>query len=136
MFISNLAQEEIIDIPDDAETNAAATKLQAIQRGKIARRATQEKIEAVKVGNQRVMKLTLQPGWKWSKDIKPKVGGDSCQATHLGVIVSGAVCAKHNDGTELTYKAGDAYSIQPGHDGWVVGDEPAVVYEFHGMWGE
>ena len=94
------------------------------------------KIEAVKVGNQRVMKLTLQPGWKWSKDIKPTVGGDSCQATHLGVIVSGAVCAKHNDGTELTYKAGDAYSIQPGHDGWVVGNEPAVVYEFHGMWGE
>ena len=79
------------------------------------------KIEAVKVGNQRVMKLTLQPGWKWSKDIKPTVGGDSCQATHLGVIVSGAVCAKHNDGTEITYKAGDAYSIQPGHDGWVVG---------------
>ena len=41
-----------------------------------------------------------------------------------------------NNGTELTYKAGDAYSIQPGHDGWVVGNEPAVVYEFHGMWGE
>ena len=76
------------------------------------------KIEAVKVGNQRVMKLTLQPGWKWSKDIKPTVGGDSCQATHLGVIVSGAVCAKHNDGTEITYKSGDAYAIQPGHDGW------------------
>ena len=81
-------------------------------------------------------KLTLQPGWQWSKDIKPTVGGESCQATHLGIIISGAVCAKHNDGTELTYKAGDAYSIQPGHDGWVVGDKPAVVYEFHGMWGE
>jgi uncharacterized cupin superfamily protein len=52
------------------------------------------------------------------------------------VIVSGAVCAKHDDGTELTYKAGDAYSIDPGHDGWVVGNEPAVVYEFHGKWGE
>ena len=82
------------------------------------------------------MLFRSQPGWKWSKDIKPTVGGDSCQATHLGVIVSGAVCAKHNDGTELTYKAGDAYSIQPGHDGWVVGNKPAVVYEFHGMWGE
>ena len=68
------------------------------------------KIEAVKVGNQRLMRLTLQPGWQWSKDIKPTVGGDSCQATHLGIIVSGAVCAKHNDGTEkkpktLTTKA-------------------------------
>jgi hypothetical protein len=92
------------------------------------------KIDAVKkVGNQRVLRLTLQPGWQWSKDIKPKVDGDSCQAKHLGVIVSGKVCAKHKDGTELTYKAGEVYSIDPGHDGWVVGNEPAVVYEFHGM---
>ena len=51
------------------------------------------KIEAVKVGDQKVMKLTLQPGWQWSKDVKPKVGGDSCQVKHLGVIISGAVCA-------------------------------------------
>ncbi len=71
-----------------------------------------------------------------AQDIKPTVGTDSCKAKHLGVIVSGAVCAKHDDGTELTYKAGDAYSIDPGHDGWVVGDKPAVVYEFHGKWGE
>ena len=46
------------------------------------------KIEAVKVGIQRLMKLTLQPGWQWSKDIKQTVGGDSCQATHLGITVS------------------------------------------------
>ena len=82
------------------------------------------------------MRSTLQPGWKWSQDIKPSVGTDSCKAKHLGVIVSRAVCAKHDDGTELTYKAGHAYSIDPGHDGWVVGDEPVVVYEFHGKWGE
>ena len=88
------------------------------------------------VVDQRVMRLVLQPGWKWSQDIKPTVGTDSCKAKHLGVIVSGAVCAKHDDGTELTYRAGDAYSIEPGHDGWVVGDKPAVVYEFHGKWGE
>ena len=94
------------------------------------------KIEAVKVGDQRVMKLTLQPGWQWSKDIKPKVGGDSCQAKHLACNSQDYCIATHNDGTEMTYKAGDAYAIQPGHDGWVVGNEPAVVYEFHGMWGE
>ena len=94
------------------------------------------KIEAVNVGGQRVMRLTLQPGWKWSSDIKPVVGTDSCQATHLGVIVAGTVKAIHDDGTEKTYTAGDAYSIQPGHDGMVVGDEPALVYEFNGAWGE
>ena len=88
------------------------------------------RVEIVNIGGQKVMKLTCQPGWKWSNDIKPLAGTDSCQATHLGVIVSGAVCAKHNDGTEITYKAGDAYSIQPGHDGWVVGDEKLIGYEF------
>ena len=94
------------------------------------------KIEAVNVGNQRIMKLTLQPGWKWSSDIKPAVGTDSCQASHLGVIVSGKVCVKHDDGTEMSYSAGDAYSIAPGHDGGVEGNEEAVVYEFAGKWGE
>jgi hypothetical protein len=74
------------------------------------------KIEAVNVGGQRIMKLSLEPGWKWSNDIKPTVGTDSCQATHLGVIVSGTVAVKHNDGTEMSYTAGDAYSIAPGHD--------------------
>ena len=94
------------------------------------------KFEVVKIGGMTIGRATYQPGWKWSEDIKPTVGTDSCKAKHLGVIVSGAVCAKHDDGTELTYKAGDAYSIDPGHDGWVVGNEPAVVYEFHGKWGE
>ena len=94
------------------------------------------KIEAVKVGNQRVMKLTLQPGWKWSKDIKPIIGTHSCQATHTGIIVEGTVHCVCDDGSEATYTAGDAYAISPGHDAWVVGDKPAVVYEFAGMWGE
>lgn len=94
------------------------------------------KIEAVKVGDQRIMRLTAQPGWKWSNDVKPKVGTESCQATHLGVIVSGSICAQHDDGTTATYTAGDAYSILPGHDAWVEGDQEAVVFEFQGMWGE
>jgi len=94
------------------------------------------KIEAVKVGDQRVVRLQLQPGWKWSVDVKPHVGADSCGAKHLGVITQGTICCKHDDGSEITYKSGDAYSIAPGHDAWVVGDEAAIAYEFAGMWGE
>ena len=78
----------------------------------------------------------VQPGWKWPKDIKPIVGTESCQAKHIGVIVEGTVTCRHNDGTEVTYSGGDAYAIEPGHDAWVVGDKPAVAYEFHGAWGE
>ena len=94
------------------------------------------KIEAVKVGGQRIVRLNLKPGWKWSTDVKPHIGTDSCQANHIGIITKGSVCAKHDDGTEVVYKAGDSYSVTPGHDAWVVGDEPVEAYEFAGVWGE
>ncbi len=94
------------------------------------------RVETVNVGGQRVMKLVLQPGWVWSKDIQPVVGTPSCQAKHLGVCVEGTITCRHDDGTQATYSAGDAYSIEPGHDAWVVGDKPAVCYEFHGAWGD
>ena len=54
----------------------------------------------------------------------------------MGYIAQGTVCVKMDDGTEASYSAGQAYSIDPGHDGWVVGDEKAVMIEFHGAWGE
>ena len=71
------------------------------------------RVEAVNVGGQRVMRLHLQPGWKWSEDIKPSVGTDSCQASHCGVMVKGTICVHHDDGSEGTYGAGDAYAIAP-----------------------
>ncbi|MGB0718218.1 MAG: cupin domain-containing protein [Alphaproteobacteria bacterium] len=94
------------------------------------------RVETVNVLGNRVMRLTVQPGWKWSSDIKPVVGTDSCQAKHVGVIVEGTITCRHDDGTQVTYSAGDAYAIDPGHDAWVEGDKPAVAFEFHGMWGE
>lgn len=97
---------------------------------------TNARVETVNVLGQRVMKLTVQPGWKWSQDIKPVVGTESCQAKHIGVIVEGTITCRHNDGSEITYSEGDAYAIEPGHDAWVVGDKQAVSYEFHGAWGD
>ena len=94
------------------------------------------KIDAVNVGGQRVNRLTLQPGWKWSVDVKPNVGGDSCQASHLGIVHSGTIHCVCDDGSEASYTEGDVYSIKPGHDAWVVGDEQCVVTEFAGIWGE
>ena len=71
----------------------------------------------------------MEPGWKWSTCIKPTVGGDSCQAGHVGVVISGSMTVKHDDGSEITVGAGDAYYFAPGHDGWVNGDEQCIVYE-------
>lgn len=82
------------------------------------------------------MKLTLSSDWKWSKDIKPLNGTDSCQAKHTGIVVEGAVHCVCDHGSEATYCASEVYAISAGHDAWVVGDKPAVVCEFAGMWGE
>ena len=88
------------------------------------------KVEVVNLGGAQVMRVTFQPGWKWSECIKPVAGTDSCQAHHLGILVSGTLHVVHDDGTEGDCTPGNAYIIHPGHDAWVVGDEPAVGYEF------
>ena len=86
-------------------------------------------VEVVKLGNMNASRLVLQPGWRWSECIKPVVGGDSCQAGHVGVIVAGQMTCVHDDGSEITVKARDAYYFAPGHDGWVDGDDPCIMYE-------
>ncbi len=88
------------------------------------------KIDVVDLGGPKAARMTAQPGWRWSECIKPVVGGDSCQTHHLGVVVGGLLHVVHNDGTEVEVGAGQAYEIQPGHDAWVVGDQPFVAYEF------
>ena len=94
------------------------------------------RVASFNVLGQRVMKLTLAPEWKWSRDIKPIVGTPSCQATHTGIFVEGAIYCGCDDGSEATYSAGDAYAISPHHDAWCVGGTRAVFYEFAGVWGE
>ena len=84
----------------------------------------------VQLGNIAASKLELQPGWKWSECVKPAVGGHSCQAGHVGVVVQGSMKCVHDAGTEIIVKAGDAYYFAPGHDGWVLGDEVFIGYEF------
>src|SRR5437879_2679010 len=88
------------------------------------------RVEVVDLGAGKAARLTVQPGWRWSECIKPVVGGESCQAHHVGVVLSGTMHVGHNDGTEGDAKPGDAYVIEPGHDAWVVGNEPVVAFEF------
>jgi hypothetical protein len=87
-------------------------------------------MEVVDLGGVKAARLTTEPGWRWSECIKPVVGGDRCQAHHVGVLVSGRMHVVHDDGTESDVNPGAAYVIEPGHDAWVVGDEPAVAFEF------
>jgi hypothetical protein len=88
------------------------------------------RVEVIKTETTTAGRMTAQPGWRWSKHIRPVVGGDKCQATHVGYVAAGSLHVVHDDGTEADLSAGNAYVIQPGHDAWVVGDEPFVGYEF------
>jgi len=88
------------------------------------------KIDIVHMGGASAARMSLQPGWRWSECIKPIVGTDSCQIHHEGMLASGHMHVRHDDGTELEIVPGDAYVIEPGHDAWVVGDETVVGYEF------
>ena len=88
------------------------------------------KIEVVKVGDSTVMRATFEPGWKWSECIKPIAGTDSCQAPHVNYVISGRMKVVMDDGTEMEMGPGDAADIPPGHDAWVIGNEPCVAIDF------
>ena len=90
------------------------------------------KIEVVSIGGLTVLRETLEPGWKWSEHVKPVVGGESCQKFHVKYIISGEQKVVMDDGTEMVLVPGDLAVIQPGHNAWVVGDEPNVLLELAG----
>lgn len=83
-------------------------------------------------GGAQIGRITLQPGWRWSEHVKPVAGTELCQAPHQQYLISGRVRVAMEDGTEAEQVAGEVMSIPPGHDGWVVGDEPAVGIDWQG----
>ncbi|NDK92559.1 cupin [Gordonia desulfuricans] len=88
--------------------------------------------EILSVGDSDIGRLILQPGWRWSVDIKPFAGTDSCLAPHFQYHVSGLLHIRMDDGTEFDAGPGDVTSLPQGHDAWVVGDEPVVVVDWYG----
>jgi len=89
-------------------------------------------VELVNLAGGQIGRYTFQPGWKWSECIKPVVGTDSCQVEYIGYCVSGSIHVTHDDGSEVDVAGGEVYRIGPGHDAWVVGNEPMVSIEFQG----
>ena len=71
----------------------------------------------------------FEPGWKWSNDVKPIAGTESCQTRHTGYCLSGQMTVRFDDGTEVDIGPGDVMLIEPGHDAWTVGDEPCVLLD-------
>jgi hypothetical protein len=90
------------------------------------------RVEIVTVGGAQIGRLVLEPGWRWSNDVKPIAGTDLCEAPHMQYHVSGRVHVLMADGTEFEAGPGDVTSLPQGHDAWVVGDEPVVVVDWYG----
>jgi class 3 adenylate cyclase len=91
------------------------------------------RVDIVEVGDFTVGYVVHQPGWRWSEHVRPSVGGEWCQARHVGVVLSGRTGIRFEDGTTYEFGPRDVVDIPPGHDGWVIGDEPAVMLEWAGL---
>ncbi len=90
------------------------------------------KFELIRIGAMTIGRATYEPGWKWSIDVDAALGQTSCQVEHTGMVVSGSATAAMDDGTIHTMTAGDLFYIAPGHDSWVVGNQPYVSLHFEG----
>ena len=86
-------------------------------------------VDAVRTGAARIKRIIYSPGFRWSKDMKPITGTDYCMHAHVGFLVRGQIHVEYPDGCVHEFAAPQAVAIEPGHDGWVVGDEPAVLIE-------
>jgi len=86
--------------------------------------------DVVHVGGRTVGRGTFEPGWRWSRDVKPIAGTDSCEVSHLGYCVSGRMRVTMDDGRATEIGPGDVVAIPPGHDAEIVGEEACVLLDF------
>jgi quercetin dioxygenase-like cupin family protein len=91
--------------------------------------------QVVKLGGRTVVRSTYEPGWRWSENVKPLAGTDSCQVDHIGYVIRGRMALRMDDGGEREFGPGDAFHMPPGHDAWIVGDESCVLLDFGGLKG-
>jgi class 3 adenylate cyclase len=89
--------------------------------------------QQVDLGDLTVGRVIHEAGWRWSTHLRPQVGGDWCQARHVGVVLSGRVGVLFEDGTTVEFGPDDVYEIPPGHDGYTIGDKPCVALEWSGL---
>ena len=90
-------------------------------------------LNVVDLDGRPVGRATFQPGWRWSVHVKPIAGTQSCQAAHVCYFVAGRMTVVMDDGEEMQYGPGDVAVMAPGHDAWIVGDQPCVVVDWQGF---
>ena len=97
-----------------------------------AREFEKGRFEVYAVGPMTLGRATYEPGWRWSEHVGPATGEASCPVEHVGLVVSGRAAVRMDDGTERVMEPGEFFYVPPGHDSWVVGDEPYVSLHIMG----
>ena len=108
----------------------SADALLAPVAGAESRTVGRVRLDVGQAGNARVKRMIYPPGFRWSKDMKGVVGTDLCMHGHAGFLAKGQIHIEYADGCVVEHKAPQIIAISPGHDGWVVGNEPVVMIEF------
>jgi len=108
------------------------TEHKSFDNGAEIREFPNGRAEIVTVGDVEIGRLILQPGWRWSNDVKPIAKTQSCEAPHFQYHVQGQLAILMDDGTQIVAVPGDVTSLPSGHDAWVIGEEPVVVVDWFG----
>ena len=116
-----------------ANKGVSAAELKSFGSPDEVREFPNGRLELVKIGGSTVGRAILQPGWSWSSSVKPIAKTKSCEAPHFQFHISGTLHVRMDDGSEFDCKEGDVSLLPPGHDAWVVGNEPVIVVDFQGM---
>ena len=90
------------------------------------------KFELVRIGGMAIGRATYDPGWKWSVHVGKSLQKERCDVEHVGLVLAGRAVAAMEDGQIIELKVGDIFYIAPGHDSWVVGEEPYVSLHLMG----
>ncbi len=99
-------------------------------KGATRRNIGHVQLEVGRAGSARVKRMIYPPGFHWAVDMKPVTGTELCMHAHVGFLARGEIHIEYADGCIVEHKAPQIVAIEPGHDGWVVGNEPAVLIEF------
>lgn len=88
--------------------------------------------DVVALGGMTIGRASYEPGWVWSTHVGAATGAAFCEVEHVGLVISGRTGGRMRDGTEFELVPGDLFHVAPGHDSWVIGDEPYVSLHFLG----
>ena len=107
----------------------ATVEKKSLNQPEDTKKLQKAKKESVTVAGVTITRITAEPGWRWSKDLRPVGGTESCQVHHILYVVSGRLKVRMDDGKEEEFGPGEVGSVPPGHDGWTLGDKPAAWLE-------